>query len=642
MLEKLPDLGFDIGKRAIKVDDRIADQIITVWKEQEKKQKQKNKIAEIRGDVIQEKELQDQDEKVKEVKVPTTVSVRDFAVRLGLPVNEVLKELMNNGVLASMNELIDYDTASIVGEELGFKIIEDEKIAEEAGQTVARAKLKKALADKGEKASVRPPIVVVMGHVDHGKTKILDTIRKEDVVAGESGGITQHIGAYQVHRNGGILTFIDTPGHEAFTAMRSRGARVADVAILVIAADDGVQPQTKEAIKIIKDAKLPFVVAINKIDLSSANVEKIKSDLSQIGLQPEDWGGNVTCVEVSATEGTGIEDLLDTVILMSEMDKDRLLADSSMPAIGTIIESHIDKGEGPVATLLVQIGTLKIGDILAVDNNYYGKVRSLKDYKGDSINEATPGTPSKILGLKFSPGVGEIMEVAAKPELLNKKTKKQTGSSGQATVQATENQEEEGAQYINLIVKADVLGSADAIIESLAKLETGKIKIKIVSRGLGVISEADVLKAEATGAQIIGFHVKTGANVLDLAREKDVEIKFFDVIYHLIEDIEKQMSEMKAKEIKRELTGKLQVLKVFRSEAKSMIFGGRVIDGTIYPTETVVVVRNNEPVASGKINRLEVSKDQVDKVSSGTECGLNYEGDPVIEEGDVLEFYRET
>jgi len=313
MLERLPDLGFDIGKRAIKVDDRIAEKIITAWKSGEKKSKQMEKIAEIRGET---EEVEEEVEvEVKEVAVPATITVREYAAVLGLPVNEVLVELMKNGILTSMNEKIDFDTATIIGENLGFKILEEDGVIESDTTDQAQENLKTAIEAGSGGSNTRPPVVVVMGHVDHGKTKILDAIRSTDVVAGESGGITQHIGAYQVHRNDKLLTFIDTPGHEAFTAMRSRGARVADVAIIVIAADDGVQPQTKEAIKIAQDAELPFVVAINKIDRQEANIEKIKTELSQINILPEDWGGKVVCVPVSALKGDGIDDLIETVLL---------------------------------------------------------------------------------------------------------------------------------------------------------------------------------------------------------------------------------------------------------------------------------------------------------------------------------------
>ncbi|MFA6919086.1 MAG: translation initiation factor IF-2 [Patescibacteria group bacterium] len=639
LLEKLPHIGFDIGRRAIKVDDRLAEKIIDAWKRNAKLEKEKARIEEIRGtgkveDVVAVAEI-------VEVKIPQVITVREFASILNLPINKVLMELMKNGVLASMNERIDFDTASIIGEELGFKVSLDE-IKVDSTQEESQQKIKDVLCDK-EGCVTRPPVIVVMGHVDHGKTKILDSIRTTDVVAGESGGITQHIGAYQVHRNNRLLTFIDTPGHEAFTAMRSRGARVADIAVLVVAADDGVQPQTKEAIKIIQDAGLPFVVAINKIDKPEANIEKAKQDLSSLGLLPEDWGGEVICVPVSAKTGEGIEELLETLILIADMNKETIMANPDRPAIGTIIESHVDKGEGPVATILVQSGTLCVGNILCVGDSYFGKVRSLRDYKGMNIECAPPGTPIKILGLKVSPDVGSVLEVSCDEKNLNKDIKNQKAKQEKDfSVQshhAIENSD--SVQFVNLILKGDVLGSVEAIIESLAKLETSDIKVKIIAKGLGMITEADVLKAEATGAKIIGFHIKPSTAVSSLARDKNVDIKLYDVIYHLIEDVQKEMLTLIKKEMVQRLIGKFQVIKVFRRESKNMILGGRVTEGYIEACDTVVVVRNGLALASGKVTRVELSRQVIDKVNSGQECGVNYEGNSVADVGDELEFYRE-
>ncbi len=643
MLEKLPQLGFDIGRRAIKVDDRIASKIIETWRVNEKKEKEKLRLAEIRGqnaDIDINKV--DEEAQVKEARVPLVIGVREFAGLLKLPVNKVLVELMKNGVLISMNEKIDFDTASIIGEGLGYKIIEDETRPENDHILQAQEKLKTILQEKGEGFKPRSPVIVVMGHVDHGKTKILDSIRKTDVVSRESGGITQHIGAYQVRKNNRTLTFLDTPGHEAFTAMRSRGAKIADVAILVIAADDGIKPQTKEAIKIIQNAQLSFVVAINKIDKPEANIEKVKQELAQLNLLPEDWGGKVICVPVSAKEGTGLEDLLETVLLVADLEKDGLMADPNRLAIGTIIESHIDKGEGPVATILVQAGTLRVGDFLAMGNDFYGKVKALKDYLGNSAESALPGTPVRILGLKAVPEVGSVMEAVGvgQVENLNKNIRKHKSKQDFSLRINGQNEEEGKVKFINLIIKTDVLGSLGAIIESLIKLETVEIKIKIIGKGLGLITESDVLKAEATGAKILGFHVKPMPAVANLARDKKVAIKFYEVIYHLIEDIKKEMADLKEKEMARKLIGKLEVLKIFRQESNSMIVGGRVSEGALEVSDTVIVIRGGEPVASGKVNRLECSRQLIEAVGSGQECGVNFEGDPIIQEGDTLEFYK--
>lgn len=641
LFDQLPELGFDIGRRAIKVDDKIAHKIIDAWKKKDKEKREMSRIAEIRGtttDSIQDEAASEE----KQIEIPSVLSVREFASRLNLPVNRVLSELIKNGVLASMNERIDFDTASIVGAELGFQIIAAQKIDDDQSGSFQQEKLRDILRQDSDSIESRPPVVVVMGHVDHGKTKILDAIRKTDVVSGESGGITQHIGAYQVHRDGKKLTFIDTPGHEAFTAMRSRGARVADIAILVIAADDSIQPQTKEAIKIIQDAKIPFVVAINKIDKPEANIEKVKQDLSSISLLPEDWGGKVICVPVSAKAGTGIDDLVETVLLVAEMEKDNIVSNPNRLAIGTIIESHIDKGEGPVATILVQAGTLMVGDSLSMAGNLYGKVRNLKDYLGNNIKSALPGDPVKILGLKIAPEVGSILEVPKDVKSLNKNFRQQKTRQEKDFSTQVQSEENSKNKNINFIIKADVLGSVEVIIESLAKLETQDIKIRIISKGLGMITEADVFRAEATGSQIIGFHVKPSPIVAELARDKQVDIKYYEIIYHLIEDVQKQMESLKEKEIVRKLIGKLEIVKIFRQEPGNVIVGGRVIDGGLCICDTVIVTRNGEALTSGQVKRLECSRQAVDKVTSGQECGISFEGKPIIKEGDILEFYQQT
>lgn len=641
LLEKLPGLGFDIGKRAIKVDDRIAMKITEAWRVQAKKEWEQRKLSEIRGGSAGGEGVE---KTGGTIKIPAVITVRELASVMALPINKLLTTLMKNGVLASMNERIDFDTASIIGEELGFTVEADDMTKEDDVVNVAgQERLKGILTDETSVKATRPPVIVVMGHVDHGKTKILDAIRKTDVVATESGGITQHIGAYQVHKNGRLITFIDTPGHEAFTAMRSRGARVADIAILVVAADDGVQPQTKEAIKIVQDAKIPFVVAINKIDKPESDVEKAKSDLSALGLLPEDWGGNVVCVPVSAKDGTGIDDLLETLLLIADLNAESIKSDPDRPAIGTIIESHISKGEGRVATILVQAGTLKAGDNLCAGSDFCGKVRALKDYKGGDIKEAAPGTPVKIIGLKFAPEVGSILEACGDIKELNRDFKQHRLNAQKDFSVFSAGQEESGGNFktINLIIKADVLGSLEAIIESLAKLETPEIKIKIISKGLGIITEADVLKAEASGAELVGFKVKPVGTVASLARDKKVDIKLYEVIYHLLEAIQEKMKIIKSQEVTQKLVGKLQVVKVFRKENKNMIVGGSVVEGGLIPTDTAIVVRGGEPITVGKVTRLECFRKSVEHVAEGQECGLTFEGKPLIEEGDVIEFYQE-
>src|SRR3989339_583335 len=398
--EKLPQLGLGYGRNTVKVNDREAQRIVQAWTEM----KRRERLGEKRDEQLVRGAAQRAGDKPvaeRTMMLPSVMTVRDFAALIDVPIAKVMRELMKNGILASLNERIDFETASIVASDLGVIAQQQIDNGTKPEEDASTARLTEVLSGEQKENRVsRPPIIVVMGHVDHGKTKILDAIRSTHVMESEAGGITQHIGAYQVHRDDKIITFIDTPGHEAFTAMRSRGARVADIAILVIAADDSIQPQTKEAIKIIKDAGLPFIVAINKIDKPEANIEKVKQDLSALNLLPEDWGGKVITVPVSAKEGTGIEDLLDTLLLVAEMEKENIVADENRSAIGTIIESHIDKGEGNVATILIQAGTLKVGDILGMSGGFLGRVRMLKDYKNQQIQSAAPGMPVKILGLK--------------------------------------------------------------------------------------------------------------------------------------------------------------------------------------------------------------------------------------------------
>src|SRR3989339_407147 len=410
LFDALPRLGFDIGRRAIKIDDRVAYKIIVNWSIY---QKQLATIAPALADVQAAAEASPAK---KTVTVPSTITVRDFAALAGFNVSKVLSELMKNGIFISMNEKIDFDAASIIGQDLNINVVLDQ--GEQTAESSDGSKLKNIIAGQDQSTlQARPPVVVVMGHVDHGKTKLLDAIRTTQVVEGEAGGITQHIGAYQIEQRGQIITFIDTPGHEVFTAMRSRGAKVADVAILVVAADDGVKPQTVEAYHIIEQAKLPFVVAINKVDKPEADVEKTKSELAtKLNITPEEWGGNVLCLPVSAKEGAGVAALIDSIVLVADMEKEHIVANPAAPGVGTVIESHIDRGEGPVATILVQNGTLHAGDIMWLDSQPLGKIRIMRDYTGAALPAALPATPVLIAGLKVAPNIGDIIEAGHEDE----------------------------------------------------------------------------------------------------------------------------------------------------------------------------------------------------------------------------------
>jgi len=639
----LPTLGFDIGQRAIKIDDRLAHKIINSWPLL-KKELEKRKAAELAKLAPEEEKGAAAKEKVK-VKLPQVITVREFATRLNLPVTGVIKELMKNGILASLNERIDYETAAIVAEDLGFEV---EKVEEETGGAFVGDKVKE-LMGQDEKSTLkpRPPVVVVMGHVDHGKTKLLDAIRKTHVMESEAGGITQHIGAYQATYKDRILTFIDTPGHEAFTAMRSRGAKIADIAILVVAADDGVQPQTKEAIKIIEAAKIPFLVAINKIDKPEANIDKIKQELAALNLIPEDWGGKTICVPISAKQMTGIDGLLDMVILIADMEKEKIVANPMRCALGTVIEAHIDKGEGPVATVLVQAGTLVRNDNLTIDNVLYGRVRAMKNFRGEVVNEASPGTPVKILGLKAAPQVGDILEVKSDLSACERKIKTTYTDREQTTVKKTGGEEESKKKKLKVILKTDVLGSLEALLASFEKLEYPTVALEIVAQGLGNITEAEVLEAEAVGAKVFGFNVLTGPNVDDLARDKGVEMKIFKIIYDLIDEIKNGLEALLEMETIRTDLGKIEVLAIFRTEPASMIVGGKVKEGKIVLDPKVAgqvkikVWRKGSEAGEGILVGLQSAKSEVKETSAGQECGVKFKGKPIIQVGDTLEIYRE-
>lgn len=636
LLEILPVVGFSIGRRAIKIDNRQAQRIIERWPDLLAKYKETTGADEVEEAVEDDKPVE-----VIKVAIGSYIRVKDFAEKLGIALPKVMTELMKNGVLSSMNEEIDFDTAAIVGEELGFEIEAGSDTAEAEKRTVN--KLETLLVSDKTKAQARPPVVVVMGHVDHGKTKLLDAIRETNVIEGEAGGITQHIGAYQAEKKGQLITFIDTPGHEAFTTMRSRGARVADVAILVVAADDSIQPQTKESIKIIKSAGIPMVVAINKIDKPEANIEKVKQDLSGINLMPEEWGGKTIVVPISAKAGTGLDDLLDMVLLVAETEKDKIQADPSAGAVGTIIESHIDKGEGPVATVLIQNGTLKRGDLAQVGDTFYGKIRGMKDFQGNDVDEAPPSMPVKVLGLKAAPPVGDILQVSTDTSKRRKVNKyKLTQQAVDYTkAKETEAEAKKGVKTLNMVLKADFLGSLEAIIASLTALDHSEVVVNIVSKGLGNITENDVERAVSGQAWLVGFHIKPTAAAITLAKDKDVEIKQYDIIYKLIEDVVKRMEELLSPEVIRTDLGRLKVVALFNKAKDSVVVGGKVTKGKVAINAKVDVMRGTRKITTGTITQLQANKVDVNEVAMGSECGMKIEGKPTIEIDDNIEVYLE-
>jgi len=632
--EKLPELGFDIGAKAIKIDDRLAFRILRAWKEHRSREEQKKRYLEITADKQQEKgTVLD-----KKIEIPSVLTVKDFAEILKAPVAMVITELMKAGVMASLNQRIDFDTAAIVAADLGYEAVEvdlDQKVEVDKAEKVQ----KKIQEQKQEEMQVRPPVIVVMGHVDHGKTKLLDAIRQTDVVAGEAGGITQHVGAYQVEKQGRRITFIDTPGHEAFTAMRSRGAKVADIAILVVAANEGVKPQTVEALKIAQEAGVPILVAVNKIDLPDSNPDKVKQELSQYNLLPEEWGGKTIFVEISAKFNKNIDAILENVLLLADMNEEKMKANSNGEFFGSIVEAHVDKGEGPVATVLVKNGTLRVGDYVIVDGVLYGRIRVMKDYNNNSIDKAGPSVPAKILGLKVAPKVGDILEAVDDPKKVRKAKKYQMGTQEESFIQKKESDEQEKADKLNIILRSDVLGSQEAIIESLKKIETEDFKVEIISKGLGNVTESDVLSAEATGAMIIGFNTVPSQAAASLAQEKDIEIKQYKIIYELIDEVKNRAKDIIRTELVREDLGKLEVLALFKKGDNWQIIGGKVVSGKIEPGAEAAVLRNNEFITSGKISELKIGKEDVKDAVKDQECGLKFEGQAIVEEGDVLDVY---
>lgn len=641
LYDLFPQIGIDVGRRAIKIDDKVAHKILKNWSEY--------RPLIFKKPVEEEKKEDIPEAEKPAVSIPSVITVRDFAVLLNLPVTKLLQTLMNNGILTALNEKIDYETASIIAEDLGYR--PRQQTTQEADETIAPSDTIKEVLEREDQSLLvpRPPVVVVMGHVDHGKTSILDAIRKTNVIAGEAGGITQHIGAYQITRKAEktgdehLITFIDTPGHEAFTTMRSRGAKIADIAILVVAADDGIKPQTVEAIKIIRAAALPSVVVINKIDKNGADIDRVKRELSDQGLIPEDWGGTTVCVPISAKQNTGIDDLLDVLLIVADIEKDKRVANPNGACVATVIESHIDKNEGPVATVLVQNGTLHQSDFLLLESTLYGKVRHMRDAQGKSVDAALPSQPVKIIGFKRAPVIGDM--VYARRELgddvvrLEKNKGRGAGSSVMTAPKLSE--KEQKRPSVNLVLKTDTLGSLEAIAGSLQKIEHPEVKIKIISKELGAITTADVLRAEATHAMIAGFQVSLPPQVADIASEKGVEVILYRIIYELLDDVRERVEKLIAPEVQRTIVGEARVLKLFRSDGKTAILGAVVQTGTFEKGARAIVLRNGTPVGEGTIVSVQSGKIEIPSAQSGQECGMLFEGKVDVKEEDTLQAFTE-
>lgn len=494
--------------------------------------------------------------------------------------------------------------------------------------------LKYFMEKKDQNLIIRPPVVVVLGHVDHGKTSILDYIRKTKVAEKESGGITQHVGAYEVEYKNKKITFIDTPGHEAFSAMRGRGAKVADIAILVVAADEGVKPQTKEAISHIKKVGIPMIVAINKVDKPEANPEKIKRQLAENEVLVEEFGGKIPSVEISAKTGQGIDDLLELIILVAEME--RLEGDLSKPAEGVVIEAYLDSLRGPTATLLIREGILRQGDIIGTASTF-GKIKILENFQGIPIKEALPSQPTIVIGFETTPQVGEKFKVFSDINEAQKYIEKKERKSGDGEVFSIE----PGQKVLNLILKADVLGSLEAIEEVLKNLPQEKVILRILKKEVGEINESDIKLANSAKAKILGFRVKISPIAAGLKEQLKIGVLVFDIIYDLIQGVRTLMEKLVEPEIKKIILGKVKILAVFRQESNRQIVGGKVIEGEVRLGSKIEVFRNEEKIAEGKLINLQKNKKDAEKVQKGEECGILYEGEGKIEEGDVLVFYIE-
>ena len=572
------------------------------------------------------------------ITVPEEITVGDLAKLLRMTATEVIKKLMSLGVMATVNEVIDYDTAEIVATELGAKVekevvvtIEDQIIEEEV--------------EDDENAVTRPPVVCVMGHVDHGKTSILDAIRNTEVTSTEAGGITQAIGAYQVDVDGQKITFLDTPGHAAFTAMRARGAMATDIAVLVVAADDGIMPQTVEAINHAKAAGVEIIVAINKMDKEGANPDKVMQQLTEHELVPEEWGGDVICVPVSAKTKMGIDKLLETILLVSEMAE--LKANPDRQAKGVVIEAKLDKGRGPIATLLVQNGTLNAGDIV-VAGTAVGKIRAMSDYHGKPIETAGPSVPVEIMGLDSAPMSGDEFNAVSDEKLARALVEQRKAKAKEeefklfqkVTLDTLFDTISEGEmKELNIIVKADVQGSVEAVKQSLLKIENDEVNVKIVHGAVGAVSESDVMLAEASKAIIVAFNTGVDQIAADNAKRDGVENKQYDIIYDAIEDIERAMRGMRAPKYRDVDTGEVEVREVYKISSAGTIAGSLVTSGTIKRDGKVRVIRNGKQIADVKLANLKRFKDEVKEVSSGYECGISLDGWDDIQSGDILQAY---
>jgi translation initiation factor IF-2 len=582
----------------------------------------------------------------KTIELPATITVRELAQSMKSSPIEVIKMLMANGVMANINQQIDFDTAAVVASEMGFEAtleVQESKTDEDTGEIPL---WRRVIADEDpSQLKQRPPVVTILGHVDHGKTTLLDAIRHTNVAGGEAGGITQHIGAYQVEHNGGIITFLDTPGHAAFTAMRARGAQGADIVVLVVAADDGVMPQTKEAAAHARAAKVPIIVAMNKMDRPNADPDRVKQQLAEIDLVPDDWDGNTIVVPISAKRQEGLEDLLEAILLVA--DNIDILANPDGKVIGTVIEAERDRAKGILATLLVQNGSLNVSDVVVV-GNAYGRLRAMFDFRGKKIRRVGPSTPVSVMGLSDVPQAGDVFRVVpnereARALVQERSLQEKEPSAAQKstfTLEQLYDRVQSGEEReLKLVIKADVQGSLEPIISSLNQLKGDEISVNILHTETGNIGENDVMLASASKAVVIGFNVQADASARRLAEAEGVSIRLYDIIYRLMEDVEKALKGMLEPEVQETVVGKADVRAVFRISKIGNIAGCRVVDGEIRRNARIRVIRNGNTIHEGEISSLKHLQDDVREVRQGFECGIALKGFNDISEGDILECY---
>ena len=576
---------------------------------------------------------------VREVQIPETIVVQELANRMAERVADIVKSLMTNGIMATQNQSIDADTAELIVEEFGHKSV---RVSDADVEDVI-------ISEDDDEASLepRPPVITVMGHVDHGKTSLLDAIRNESVVSGEAGGITQHIGAYQVEKDGAVLTFLDTPGHAAFTSMRSRGAQVTDIVILVVAADDSVMPQTIEAINHAKAAEVPMIVAINKIDRPGADPQKVRTQLLQHEVIVEKMSGDVLDVEVSAIDGTGLDTLLENIALQAELLE--LKANPDRAAEGAVIEAKLDTGRGPVATVLVQKGTLNTGDIFVVGEQW-GKVRALVDDKGERVKSAGPSVPVEVLGLNGTPEAGDVLnvvpdeakarEIAEYREQLSKDKKAASGAGVTLDQLLANAKAEENISELPILVKGDVQGSTEAIVQAMEKVGNEEVRVRVLHAGVGAITESDVTLAEASNAPIIGFNVRANASARNAANQKGVEIRYYSIIYDLVDDIKAAAAGLLSPEVRETFIGYAAIKEVFKITGVGKIAGCEVTEGVARRDAGVRLLRDDVVIHEGRLKTLKRFKDEVKEVQGGQECGMAFENYEDIREGDVIEIFE--